>query len=70
MATGRSELTLCGPLSSTLRGLIRSRFDQVSMSPADRSVLIVEGLDEASVRALLTLLWDAGHEIRSLIPLT
>ena len=70
MATTRSELTLRGPLSGTLLGLIRSRFDQVSMPAGNRSVLIIEGLDEASVRALLTLLWDAGHEIRSLTPLS
>jgi hypothetical protein len=68
MATTRSELTLRGPLSGALRGLIRSRFDQVSM-PADRSVLIIEDLDQASMRALLTLLWDAGHEVESLTPL-
>lgn len=66
MATTRCELTLRGPLSHTLLGLIRSRFDQVSTPDADRSVLIVEDLDQASVRALLTLLWDAGHEVRSL----
>ncbi|HYN92761.1 MAG TPA: hypothetical protein VES42_02800 [Pilimelia sp.] len=68
MATTRSELALHGPLSSTLLGLIRTRFDQVSMSAADSSVLIIEDLDQASVRALLTLLWDAGHEVLSLTP--
>lgn len=69
MATTRSELALRGPLSGALLGLIRARFDQVSMSAADGSVLIVEDLDQASVRALLTLLWDAGHEVLSLTPL-
>ena len=58
-----------GPLSSALLGLIRTRFDQVSVPAADGSVLIIEDLDQASVRALLTLLWDAGHEVLSLIPL-
>jgi hypothetical protein len=70
MATTRSELTLRGPVSGALLGLIRTRFDQVSMSATDRSVLIIEDLDQASTRALLTLLWDAGHEVQSLTPLT
>jgi hypothetical protein len=66
MATTRYELTLGGPLSSALLALIRTRFDNVS-TPADHgTVLIVEDLDQASVRALLTLLWDAGHELVSL----
>jgi hypothetical protein len=69
MATTRSELALRGPLSSALSGLIRTRFDRVSTSAADRSVLIIEDLDQASVRALLTLLWDAGHEVLSLKPI-
>ena len=58
-----------GPLSRALLGLIRTRFDQVSVPDADGSVLIIEDLDQASVRALLTLLWDAGHEVLSLTPL-
>ena len=69
MTTTRSELALRGPLSSALLQLIRTRFDQVSVSAADCSVLIIGDLDQASVRALLTLLWDAGHEVRSLTPL-
>jgi len=67
MATTRCELTLRGPLSSTLLGLIHTRFDHVSMPVHDGTVLIIEDLDQASVRALLTLLWDAGHELVSLI---
>lgn len=69
MTTTRTELTLRGPISSALLGLIRTRFDQVSIPAADGSVLIIEDLDQASVRALLTLLWDAGQEVVSLTPL-
>jgi len=68
MATTRCELTVRAPLSQSLLGEIRSRFD-LSASDADGSVLILENLDQASVRALLTLLWDAGHEVLSLNPL-
>jgi hypothetical protein len=68
MATRRSALTLRGPLPHTLLDLIHARFDRVSTSDDDGAVLIVEDLDQASVRALLTLLWDSGHEVLSLIP--
>jgi hypothetical protein len=40
-------------------------FDRVSTPGADGTVLIVENIDQASVRAQLTLLWDAGHEVLS-----
>jgi hypothetical protein len=66
MATTRCELTLRGPLSQALLGVIRTRFDHVSAPDANGTVLILENLDQASVRALLTLLWDAGHEVLSL----
>ena len=66
MATTRCELRLRGPLSGSLLALIRTRFDHVTAPGANGTVLIVENLDQASVRALLTLLWDAGHEVLSL----
>jgi hypothetical protein len=46
--------------------LIRTRFDHVSAPGADGTTLVVDDLDQAAVRALLTLLWDAGHEVLSL----
>ena len=66
MATTRCELTLGRPLSGSLLDVIRTRFDRVSAPGANGTVLVVENLDQASVRALLTLLWDAGHEVLSL----
>ncbi|MDT7582140.1 MAG: hypothetical protein QOK35_3404, partial [Pseudonocardiales bacterium] len=45
---------------------IRTRFDHVSAPGADGTTLVVDGVDQAAVRALLTLLWDAGHEVLSL----
>lgn len=65
MATTRYELRLRGPIAHSLLGVIRTRFDHVSTPGADGTVLIVENLDQASVRALLTLLWDASHEVLS-----
>jgi hypothetical protein len=47
--------------------VIRARFDitldEVTTSGARDSVLIVDDMDQASVRALLTLLWDADHRV-------
>jgi hypothetical protein len=65
MAPSRYELTLRGPISRTLLDMIRTRFDHVSTPGADGTVLIVENIDQASVRALLTLLWDTGHHVLS-----
>ena len=65
MANTRYELRLRAPIAHTLLDVIRTRFDHVSTPGADGTVLIVENLDQASVRALLTLLWDTGHEVLS-----
>ncbi|MEO6087363.1 MAG: hypothetical protein ABIQ18_30040, partial [Umezawaea sp.] len=46
----------------TLLDVIRSRFDHVT---THGTTLVVENVDQASVRALLTLLWDTGHEVLS-----
>ncbi|MFI5952240.1 hypothetical protein [Cryptosporangium sp. NPDC051539] len=59
-----TQLTLRHPVSEALLRLIRTRFDRVSTP--DATVLVVEDLDQASMRALLTLLWDAGQEVLSL----
>lgn len=63
MVTRNYELTLGRPLARTVDDLVRARFDHVSVPGDDPTVLIVDGVDQASVRALLTLLWDTGHEV-------
>lgn len=63
MAPTRYELTLRAPIARTLLDVIRTRFDHVSTPDEDGTVLIVENIDQASVRALLTLLWDTGHDV-------
>jgi hypothetical protein len=62
----RFEVTLRGPLSRSLLGVIRTRFDHVSTPAGDGTVLVVGSIDQAALRALLTLLWDADHEILAL----
>ena len=66
MAAARCELTLRDAVSFSLLELIRTRFDHVSTPGADGTVLAVDEVDQAAVRALLILLWDAGHEVLSL----
>ena len=63
MAPARYELTLRGPISRTLLDVVRTRFDHVSAQGGGGTVLIVENVDQAAVRALLTLLWDTGHHV-------
>ena len=50
------------PIARSLQEVIRSRFGKVIVSGP---VLLVGNIDQAAGRALLTLLWDAGLEIRS-----
>jgi hypothetical protein len=70
MATTRFELRLRGSLAHTVLDVIRARFDRVGAPNPDGTVLIIENVDQAAVRALLTLLWDTGHEVLSLTPLS
>ena len=68
MAPTRYELRLRAPIARSVLDTIRTRFDRVSTVGADGTTLIVENaesLDQASVRALLTLLWDANHDVLS-----
>ena len=65
MVHTRYELRLRAPIARTLLDVIRTRFDHVTAPGADGTVLIIEDIDQASVRALLTLLWDTGHEVLS-----
>ena len=59
----RFELTMRGPIAHSLLDVILTRFDHVSTPGTDGTVLVAEAMDQASVRALLNLLWDAGHEV-------
>lgn len=72
MATTRFELRLRGSLAHTVLDVIRARFDRIDLlgpGGPGGTVLIIANVDQAAVRALLTLLWDTGHEVLSLTPL-
>jgi hypothetical protein len=62
-------LTVDGPMASNVENVIRSRFDDVLARSGTHTELIVPNADQAAIRALLTLLWDSGHEVLSMTTL-
>jgi len=64
----RCELSISGPLAAALLDLITTRFGEVTTraGAGPGTTLIVDGLDPAAERALLTLLWDTGHDVLSM----
>ena len=60
------EFDVLGQLAEPLLEAMRSRFGEVTTHRAGRGTTVsVDGLDAASERALLTLLWDTGHDVVS-----
>ncbi|MFJ1760074.1 hypothetical protein ACIOD2_07145 [Amycolatopsis sp. NPDC088138] len=64
----RCEVVVDGRLAEPFLELIESRFGEITVRPgAGRGTTVtVDGLDPASERALLTLLWDTGHDVVSM----
>lgn len=60
----RYRLSVTGPVSRSLVQTITSRFGSVAVGRdgAD-TVLDADLVDQPSLRAFLTLLWDAGHDV-------
>jgi hypothetical protein len=63
----RYHLALRGPIPRSVAELIRVRFGDVTIR-SDPGRTVLEGLiaDQAAVRALLNLVWDAGGDVRLL----
>jgi hypothetical protein len=62
----RCRVTVAGPLATCVLTTLRSRFDVEAVeSRGDRTELVVARVDQAAQRALLVLLWDAGHAVHS-----
>ena len=58
------RLTVAGPLPQAVVRTIRARFDPVAIHPArDGTVVDVGPVEQPTLRALLTLLWDGGHDV-------
>ncbi|KQW50974.1 hypothetical protein ASC77_25305 [Nocardioides sp. Root1257] len=69
--TGRKptplQITVFGPVAASVISLLEERYDRVTtvcLPDADTIVLVAD-IDQAGERALLTLLWDTGHSVRS-----
>ena len=59
------RLRVRGQIAHSVIEVIRSRYDQanfVSGGGGD-TLLIVDDLDSSAERAMLNILWDAGHEV-------
>ena len=60
----RYRLSVSGPLPRRLVETINHRFGNVSVGRSgEDTVLDAILVDQPSLRALLTLLWDAGHDV-------
>ena len=62
----RYEITLAGRCPQTLRDLLGTRY---FLDPVDchrPGTLIIDNLDQASLRAVLLLLWDSGLTVVSI----
>jgi len=63
---GRYIITLDDPCPASLRELAGTRFEIADAPTLGRQVLIVDHLDQAALRALLIMLWDAGQTVVSI----
>jgi len=60
------RVTVAGPLPGSLARVIRARFAGVAIRPGtQRTALELDAADQPALRALLTLLWDVGHDVLS-----
>jgi hypothetical protein len=61
------EVTLFGPLAASVLSLLYQRYEQVSAvsAPSADTVVTIADIDQAGERAVLNLLWDTGHQVRS-----
>ena len=66
MEIRRCAVTVRGPIAPPVLDTIRARFGEASASGTPHTTLVVKGKDQAAVRALLALLWDAGHDVLAL----
>lgn len=63
----RCELTVSGPVALSVTEAISARFDGVSTRTGDRTVLVIEAVDQAAVRAVMIMLWDSGHDVLAMV---
>jgi hypothetical protein len=60
------RVVVAGRLSRTLVDTIDARFGPAAaIRPRGRDTAVLLTADQPSLRALVTLLWDLGHELRA-----
>jgi hypothetical protein len=65
--TGRCRVVLAGSLSCAARAALGDRFAGTTVTRHDSTTEVeVVCVDQPAVRAVLTLLWDLGHDVLSL----
>jgi hypothetical protein len=64
----RLEVTIFGPVMASVLRTLGERYDlATSTSPRGTdTVLAIADIDQSGERAVVTLLWDTGHQLRSL----
>jgi hypothetical protein len=63
---GRTTLTAASNKENVVRaaaGTTNSRFEETVRRTSEGTVLSVYSADQATVRALMIMLWDSGHEV-------
>ncbi len=65
--TSRYRLLVTGRLPQTVQELVGDRFGPGAVVGTDARCTVVDiDADQSALRALLTLLWDVGHEVHSI----
>lgn len=60
------EIVVRGPLAESFVRLIASRFSALTVSPGQVGTRLTGEMDQSTERALLSLLWDTGHDVVSM----
>jgi hypothetical protein len=60
------ELIVTGPLARSAIEAIRTRFDVDATRTMQTTVLTIDDVDQAAVRALMLMLWDSGHQVQAM----
>ena len=65
----RLDIILFGKVASSVLRTLEERYGPVSSSssPGADTIVSIADIDQAGERAVLTLLWDTGHEVRSVL---
>jgi hypothetical protein len=65
----RLEVTLFGPAAVSVLQTLDERYQVVTHTspPGADTVVTIADIDQAGERAVLTLLWDTGHQVQSVL---